>query len=48
MTFVSKTSLIKWYFEKYGVELAFGQRMFIDWENGKKLIEQYLNRTKID
>lgn len=48
LTFVSKTSLIKWYSEKYGAELALGQRMFIDWENGEKLIEKYLNRTKID
>ncbi len=48
MTFVSKTSLIKRYAKKYGAELALGQRMFIDWENGEKLIEQYLCRTKID
>jgi len=25
-------------------EIALGQRMFIDWENGEKLIEKYLNR----
>ena len=48
LTFVSKTNLIKWYSEKYGAELALGQRMFIDWENGEKLIDKYLNRTKID
>ncbi len=48
LTFVSKTNLIKWYSEKYGAELALGQRMFIDWENGEKLIEKYLKRTKID
>lgn len=48
LTFVSKTNLIKWYAEKYGAELALGQRMFIDWENGEKLIEKYLYRTKID
>ncbi len=48
LTFVSKTSLIEWYAKKYGAELAFGQRMFIDWENGEKLIEKYLQRTKID
>ena len=46
LTFVSKTNLIKWYIEKYGAELALGQRMFIDWENGEKLIEKYLNRKK--
>ena len=48
LTFVSKTNLIKWYAEKYGAKLALGQRMFIDWENGERLIEKYLNRTKID
>jgi hypothetical protein len=48
LTFVSKTDLIAWYSEKYGAELALGQRMFIDWENGEKLIKKYLNRTKND
>lgn len=48
LTFVSKTNLIKWYAEKYGAELALGQRMFIDWDNGERLIEEYLNRTKIN
>ena len=46
LTFVSKTNLIEWYAKKYGAELALGQRMFIDWENGEKLIEKYLCRTK--
>jgi len=46
LTFVSKTNLIKWYSEKYGAELALGQRMFIDWENGEILIDKYLNRKK--
>ncbi len=48
LTFVSKTNLIEWYTKKYGAELALGQRMFIDWENGEKLIEKYLQRTKKD
>ena len=48
LTFVSKTNLIEWYAKKYGAELALGQRMFIDWGNGEKLIERYLYRTKID
>ena len=47
LTFVSKTNLIEWYVEKYGAELALGQRMFISWENGERFIEEYLNRTKI-
>ncbi|MFT6204149.1 MAG: hypothetical protein ACI9V1_002808 [Spirosomataceae bacterium] len=46
LTFVSKTNLINWYTEKYGAELALGQRMFIDFENGEKLIKKYLQRTK--
>jgi len=46
LTFVSKTNLIKWYSEKYGAELALGQRMFIDWENTEILIDKYLNRKK--
>ncbi len=46
LTFVSKTNLIEWYSKKYGAELALGQRMFIDWENGERLIEEYLNRIK--
>ncbi len=47
LTFVSKTNLINWYSEKYGAELALGQRMFIDWENGEKLIEKYLNKKGV-
>ena len=48
LTFVSKTNLIELYTTKYRAELALGQRMFIDWENGEKLIEEYLQRTKND
>ena len=47
LTFVSKTNLINWYVDKYGAELALGQRMFIAWENGEKLINKYLYRAKI-
>lgn len=46
LTFVSKTSLIEWYIKKYRAVLALGQRMYIDWDAGEKLIEEYLNRTK--
>lgn len=46
LTFVSKTNLIKWYSEKYGAELALGQRMFINWDKGESLIDKYLNRKK--
>ena len=42
LTFVSKTNLIKWYSDKYGAELALGQRMYIDSEAGVKLINEYL------
>ena len=46
LTFVAKTKLINWYKNKYGAESAFGNRMYIDWENGQRLIEEYLNREK--
>jgi len=48
LTFVSKTNLIECYTKKYGAELALGQRMFIDWKSGERLVEKYLFRTKID
>ncbi|GAO31350.1 hypothetical protein [Geofilum rubicundum] len=44
LTFMSKTSLIKWYSEKYGASVGLGQRMYIDSENGLKLINEYLER----
>ena len=44
LTFMSKTSLIKWYSEKYGAKSGLGQRMYIDSENGLKLINEYLER----
>ncbi len=44
LTFMSKTSLMNWYKKKYGAKVGLGQRMFIDYENGLKLIEQYLER----
>ena len=46
LTFVSKTNLIEWYKKKYKAEQGLGQRMFISAENGLKLINAYLNRTK--
>lgn len=44
LTFVSKTSLIKWYSVKYGAVSVLGQRMYIDDKNGLKLIKEYLER----
>ncbi|MCE5348194.1 MAG: hypothetical protein LLG13_18165 [Bacteroidales bacterium] len=44
LTFVSKTNLIKWYADKYDAKVALGQRMFIDDEAGKNLINEYLER----
>ena len=44
LTFMSKTSLMKWYSEKYGAPMGLGQRMYIDSENGLKLIQEYLER----
>lgn len=46
LTFVSKSNLIKWYSEKYGAVSTLGQRMYIDWEVGKQLIDKYLHRKK--
>lgn len=46
VTFVAKTDLIKLYKEKYGAEIASGQRMFIDINAGHKLIKEYLEREK--
>ena len=43
LTFMSKTSLIDWYQDKYGATRALGQRMFIDDVNGLKLIKKYLD-----
>ncbi|MBB3697389.1 hypothetical protein KMW28_04360 [Flammeovirga yaeyamensis] len=46
LTFTSKTKLIHWYMSRYGAEVALGNRMFIDWEAGEKLIKEYLKRSK--
>ncbi|MFN8672766.1 MAG: hypothetical protein U0457_11890 [Candidatus Sericytochromatia bacterium] len=42
LVFDSKTKLIDLYKIKYQAEILFGQRMFIDANNSKKLIEKYL------
>jgi len=44
LTFMSKTSLMQWYSKKYGAKVGLGQRMYIDSENGLKLIQEYLER----
>jgi hypothetical protein len=41
---MSKTSLMQWYSRKYGANVGLGQRMYIDSENGLRLIEEYLER----
>ena len=46
LTFIAKTELIKLYSEKYGAEIASGQRMFIDLNAGKLLIKAFLEREK--
>jgi len=45
LTFMAKTSLMKWYSKKYGASVGLGQRMFIDSKNGLKLIKEYLQKT---
>ncbi len=43
LSFMSKTNLIEWYKKKYGAVQAFStNRMFIEPENGIKLIDTYL------
>ena len=44
LTFMAKTSLIKWYSKKYGAAVGLGQRMYIDSENGLNLINEYLEK----
>ncbi|MDA3818810.1 MAG: hypothetical protein PF486_15620 [Prolixibacteraceae bacterium] len=44
LTFMSKTSLMQWYSQKYGANVGLGQRMYIDSENGLRLIDEYLER----
>lgn len=44
LTFMAKSSLIKWYSGKYGAKAGLGQRMYIDSENGLKLIKEYLEK----
>lgn len=46
LTFMAKTSLIEWYSKKYGASIGLGQRMYIDSENGLKLINEYLEKIK--
>ena len=44
LTFESKTKLIEWYIENYYAKIAMGQKMYIEPNDGQKLIEEYLNR----
>ena len=44
LTFMSKTSLIQWYSKKYRAKVGLGHRMYIDSENGLKLIQKNLER----
>ncbi|WP_010423285.1 hypothetical protein [Anaerophaga thermohalophila] len=44
LTFMAKTSLMKWYSKKYGASVGLGQRMYIDSDHGLKLINEYLER----
>ncbi len=44
LSFESKTELIKFYVEKYYAKLIAGQNMYIEPSNGKRLIDEYLNR----
>ena len=46
LTFESKTKLIGWYSEKYGAKVAMGQKMYIEPNQGLKLMDEYLKREK--
>lgn len=46
LTFESKTKLISWYVEKYHAKVARGQKMYIEPQDGEKLIKEYLERKK--
>jgi hypothetical protein len=46
LTFESKTELIPWYAKKYGAVRTLGQKMFIDIDQGEKLIEHYLGKNQ--
>ena len=46
LTFESKTELIDWYIKKYNAKIAIGQKMYIEPDDGKNLIEKYLKRKK--
>jgi len=43
LSFISKGNLIDHYIEKYNAELAYRERMYINPENGLKLIKEHLN-----
>lgn len=44
LTFESKTKLIDWYIENYNAKIAIGHKMYIEPEDGRNLINKYLNR----
>jgi len=46
LSFESKNNLINWYQEKYYAVIAMHRKMYIEPENGQKLIDEYLERTK--
>ena len=48
LAFVSKTSLIEWYKNKYGAEQIAGQRMIINPMAGEKLINKYLKSANYE
>lgn len=46
LSFDSKTELIDLYYNKYGAQLAMGNKMYFDPEAGKKLMKKYLRISK--
>ncbi|MCB0854852.1 MAG: hypothetical protein KDD63_21675 [Bacteroidetes bacterium] len=48
LTFESKSKLIPLYEKKYGATCTLGQKMFIDIQQGEKLIKQYLSNDQFE
>lgn len=46
LSFESKTNLISWYQEHYFAKIAMGQKMYIEPDDGEKLINTYLKRIQ--
>lgn len=46
LSFEAKTNLIPWYQKHYFAKIAMGQKMYIESDDGERLIDTYLKRNK--